>query len=219
MTFDITHEIAGRVSPKYWGGHSLGIGDVTPLPHPYNTKRGAFAAGHMIQAYILGGKQVLEGTPFDAGETFNVSEHAPGTVVILQYEDLHTHDDIEPLNLLDFKDVQIPGRPLLHEELDLATEGLHYVTAPLISAVAKSGFRGQHVLYASPYSSIEKHGDHVRFKRGIGVDYPQVTVGEVIHAETNHLTRVTALRIYTPTKRERSFFSGIVFGRPSNKTT
>ena len=220
MSIDKSLEITPRLNPAYWDGHSFGVGDTSRELHPYTTVRGARAAAFLLQDHILGSKHVLDSTPFEVGETFDVSDHEPGTIVVWQHEDLHAHGRAGHLDPQDFLDVEIPAKPALYED-DLLSDGVRfcYFTKPVIGAIAKSGIRRRNVLYGSFLTDIIRHdvpSPHVHIEGDILVSSPKLAVGKVNHLfversglEPEAINRVTELRVYTPHKRQTKTFPSI----------
>ncbi len=145
-------DLAPYLNPAYWNGYSLGYGDVETNTPRSTTYIGRMIAYLSVQDHVVSKRGILEGVTLQPGDIFDAQDHPKGTVVLFQWEDIHTHGKVDPISPEDYKGVPVPARPFLNQELSILDEERlrHYSTAPFLGAVGAGMIRRRHSLYGTP---------------------------------------------------------------------
>lgn len=216
-------ELAPRLNPDYWNGHSLGYGEATPIPPPGSASvMSPLSKGDLrgFKDRVASMERVVPLETFSAGETFDPSNYHDGTLVMFRQEELRGNPGQLNVNVESLKGQDLPERPT-DFSLDFgryASDSEFLVSGPVsyssrvMCGVVAAAAGDKNVVHAVSSRLIERvGGGRVYLLGALWRTYPNpLQTGEVTHSigvrsETVH--RVNLLEViaygHRATKKEK----------------
>jgi hypothetical protein len=206
-------EIAPYVNPNYWGGHSLGVGQMLEKRHDQLPMFGRQqrATKHVLKERLATMSTVIPLETYQNGDIFDAEVFENGTIVLFNKESLTGIASELPTNPNEFEELTLPSRPT-----NLATnfgsgtlstfikvEDLMYFSRSKWGVVAPSKDNNSKELHTASTSLVMKLGPQVVVSGAFIELLPTpLEIGETKHfvnpkSRRERIERVNVLEVVT----------------------
>lgn len=214
-TGEVEKGIGPYLKPKFWDGHTIGMGDSTlapstplrAIPLLHRMKKGSRAS---ISTGMTRSLQTYE-----TGDVFSSRDYPPGTFFIYSKEALYGRGALSLTELSEIEDLELPeqldGRPVSNAATGILNplsptfirgeRGRSYLRALHLGAI--ESFGKKRAVVSVPISGVRKEADDLVFdvSTSPALEPETLEIGKVLHLETGitggtRIQRVGGLEIH-----------------------